>query len=167
MIVQGERSRPRFISSGDTPGSSGPKAPDPDEVRARILLIAEEHFRRIGHHKTSVADIATELGMSRANVHRFSPCRDAINESICRRVVSEVADIAIAIPQACDSNSQTRELRTMRYELTDYEWTAIKPMLPNKPRGVARVNDRGESTKEAMAYVEKGRAKGKVVVKVR
>jgi len=30
----------------------------------------------------------------------------------------------------------------MRYELNDFEWTAIKPMLPNKPRGVRRVNDR-------------------------
>ena len=30
----------------------------------------------------------------------------------------------------------------MRYELSDHEWTAIKPMLPNKPRGVRRVNDR-------------------------
>jgi transposase len=30
----------------------------------------------------------------------------------------------------------------MRYELTDHEWIAIKPMLPNKPRGVPRVNDR-------------------------
>jgi transposase len=30
----------------------------------------------------------------------------------------------------------------MRYELTDEEWTAIRPMLPNKPRGVPRVNDR-------------------------
>ena len=30
----------------------------------------------------------------------------------------------------------------MRYELADYEWIAIKPMLPNKPRGVPRVNDR-------------------------
>jgi transposase len=28
----------------------------------------------------------------------------------------------------------------MRYELSDYEWAAIKPMLPNKPRGVPRVN---------------------------
>jgi len=34
------------------------------------------------------------------------------------------------------------EPRIMRYELSDYEWTAIKPMLPNKPRGVRRVNDR-------------------------
>jgi transposase len=26
----------------------------------------------------------------------------------------------------------------MRYELTDYEWAAITPMLPNEPRGVSR-----------------------------
>ena len=32
--------------------------------------------------------------------------------------------------------------RIMRYELTDREWAGIKPMLPNKPRGVPRVNDR-------------------------
>ena len=30
----------------------------------------------------------------------------------------------------------------MRHELSDHEWTAIKPMLPNKPRSVRRVNDR-------------------------
>jgi len=30
----------------------------------------------------------------------------------------------------------------MRYELTDYEWTVIRTMLPNKPRGVQRANDR-------------------------
>jgi transposase len=26
----------------------------------------------------------------------------------------------------------------MRYELTDYEWAATRPMLPNKARGVRR-----------------------------
>jgi transposase len=30
----------------------------------------------------------------------------------------------------------------MRYELTNYEWAAIEPMLPNKARGVPRVDDR-------------------------
>jgi len=30
----------------------------------------------------------------------------------------------------------------MRYELSDYEWSVIKPMLPNKPRGIPRVDDR-------------------------
>jgi transposase len=29
-----------------------------------------------------------------------------------------------------------------RYELTDKEWLIIKPLLPNKPRGVPRVDDR-------------------------
>jgi transposase len=30
----------------------------------------------------------------------------------------------------------------MRYELTDFEWVAIRPFLPNKPRGIPRVDDR-------------------------
>lgn len=29
-----------------------------------------------------------------------------------------------------------------RDELTDFEWSIIAPLLPNKPRGVARVDDR-------------------------
>jgi AcrR family transcriptional regulator len=70
---------------------------DPDKTRARILKVAEEHFRRVGYHKTSVPDIASELGMSPANVYRFFPSRGAINESICGRIVNEVTDIAFAI----------------------------------------------------------------------
>ena len=29
-----------------------------------------------------------------------------------------------------------------RYELTDFEWSIIQPLLPNKPRGKPRVDDR-------------------------
>ena len=29
-----------------------------------------------------------------------------------------------------------------RYDLTDFEWGVIQPLLPNKPRGVPRVDDR-------------------------
>ncbi|MET4255136.1 AcrR family transcriptional regulator [Bradyrhizobium sp. S3.12.5] len=68
-----------------------------DEARARILGAAEERFRRVGHHRTSVADIAAELGMSPANIYRFFPSRNAINESVCGRLMNEVADIAFAI----------------------------------------------------------------------
>jgi transposase len=34
------------------------------------------------------------------------------------------------------------ECQIMRYEFSDHEWGALKPMLPNKPRGVPRVDDR-------------------------
>ena len=29
-----------------------------------------------------------------------------------------------------------------RYDLSEAEWRLIEPLLPNKPRGVARVDDR-------------------------
>ena len=29
-----------------------------------------------------------------------------------------------------------------RYDFTDFEWSVIQPLLPNKPRGVPRVDDR-------------------------
>ena len=29
-----------------------------------------------------------------------------------------------------------------RYDLTGFEWSIIQPLLPNKPRGVPRVDDR-------------------------
>jgi transposase len=29
-----------------------------------------------------------------------------------------------------------------RYDLTDFEWRVIEPLLPSKPRGVPRVDDR-------------------------
>ena len=29
-----------------------------------------------------------------------------------------------------------------RYDLSDFEWSVIQPLLPNKPRGVPRRDDR-------------------------
>jgi transposase len=33
-------------------------------------------------------------------------------------------------------------MQPRRYELSDFEWSIIEPLLPNKPRGVARADDR-------------------------
>jgi transposase len=49
----------------------------------------------------------------------------------------EVANTETGVIQAPEPGP-----RIMRYELTDFEWAAIRPFLPNKPRGVPRVNDR-------------------------
>jgi AcrR family transcriptional regulator len=62
----------------------------PDDTRARIMETAEALFRRLGFAKTTVADIAGELGMSPANVYRFFSSKNAIVESICQRCLSEL-----------------------------------------------------------------------------
>jgi len=73
----------------------------PDETRLRIVDVAEEHFRRVGYAKTTVADLADALGMSPANVYRFFPSKGAINEAICLRLLSEghaMIDAIVAEP---------------------------------------------------------------------
>ena len=35
-----------------------------------------------------------------------------------------------------------KETDMARFDLTDFEWGVIEPLLPNKPRGVPRVDDR-------------------------
>ncbi|MEN2975819.1 TetR/AcrR family transcriptional regulator [Tistrella bauzanensis] len=70
---------------------------DHDETRARIADVAEELFRRLGYAKTTVADIASELGMSPANVYRFFPSKSAIVQNICCRFLDEVRERCDAI----------------------------------------------------------------------
>ena len=53
-----------------------------DETRQVILLAAQQLFARFGPIKTSVADIAREVGMSSANIYNFYPSRDAILEAV-------------------------------------------------------------------------------------
>jgi hypothetical protein len=49
---------------------------------------------------------------------------------------------SVAFSRAPTIQSPKLSHRIMRYELADHEWVAVKPMLPNKPRGVPRANDR-------------------------
>ncbi|OCP36171.1 hypothetical protein BC360_25815 [Ensifer sp. LC163] len=69
-------------------GDDGARA----EVRERILDVAEKHIRHIGHQKTNVADIADELGMSRANVYRFFPTRAAIDHGLYARFAEQALE---------------------------------------------------------------------------
>jgi AcrR family transcriptional regulator len=60
------------------------------DTRTRILDEAERLFRHYGYTKTTVADIARELGMSPANVYRFFASKTAIHEALADRMVAEV-----------------------------------------------------------------------------
>ncbi|MCB1502745.1 MAG: TetR/AcrR family transcriptional regulator [Bauldia sp.] len=74
--------------------------PSPEETRARIIETADALFRRLGFAKTTVADIAGELGMSPANVYRFFPSKHAIVEAICTRCLGEIDENAWAVARA-------------------------------------------------------------------
>lgn len=62
----------------------------PEDTRARIMETAEALFRRLGYAKTTVADIASELRMSPANVYRFFPSKTAIVQAICQLCLNEL-----------------------------------------------------------------------------
>ena len=75
---------------GDGKMSATRKRVDHTETKNRIVDTAEKLFREVGYAKTTVADIATVLGMSSANVYRYFETKAAINETICERLVRNV-----------------------------------------------------------------------------
>jgi AcrR family transcriptional regulator len=82
------------------------------------MEVAEALFRRLGFAKTAVADIASDLGMSPANVYRFFPSKNAIVEAICQRCLSEVEEQALAVARADGPASERIErliLTILRY----------------------------------------------------
>jgi hypothetical protein len=70
--------------------------------------------------------------------------------SACRRhvqlwVISEVQVVQFLQVESIGLDviqATKRELRIMRYVLTNFKWAAIRSLLPNKPRGIPRVDDR-------------------------
>jgi hypothetical protein len=74
----------------------------------------------LGHSRPSRIDGRSAYVRYAAESGSISGCRD-------RRLPVDVAALDMI-------QSSKPEPRIMRYELSDYEWTAIKPMLPNEPR---------------------------------
>src|SRR6185312_1713286 len=73
----------------------------PDSARQenveRILESAERLFRHYGYGKTTVADIARDLGMSPANVYRFFASKEQIHQAICGRMLAASLHLAMGI----------------------------------------------------------------------
>lgn len=71
------------------PGARG----DPDhEMRQRILEVTEARFRHYGYNKTTVADIAGDLGISTAYVYKFFASKLAICEAIVGTMLNRIGE---------------------------------------------------------------------------
>lgn len=59
------------------------RGPAEHVVRDQIIEAANECFARYGYAKTTVADLAREIGFSKAYIYRFFESKQAIGEAIC------------------------------------------------------------------------------------
>src|SRR5438105_8913637 len=59
------------------------RGPAEHSVRDQIVEAAHEHFAHYGYAKTTVADLAREIGFSKAYIYRFFESKQAIGEAIC------------------------------------------------------------------------------------
>ena len=77
---------------------SGLESAEARKTRALILKSAEKHFKRYGHAKTTIVDIARDCAMSHANVYRFfrdkSELMDAVAEVWLKQIVTLGEDVS-------------------------------------------------------------------------
>ncbi|ANK87342.1 MULTISPECIES: TetR family transcriptional regulator [unclassified Rhizobium] len=85
----------------------------------RILDAAERLFRHYGYSKTTVADIARDLGMSPANIYRFFASKVEIHQALCGRMLTTCYQLAYDIRHQPLSASERLRL----YVETQYQWT--------------------------------------------
>jgi AcrR family transcriptional regulator len=92
------------------------RGPAEHAVRDQIIAAAHECFARYGYAKTTVADLAKEIGFSKAYIYRFFESKQAIGEEICgSRLEQIVTETRAAIEQG---NSATDRFRRMFKSLT-------------------------------------------------
>jgi AcrR family transcriptional regulator len=81
----------------------------PDDTSARIMETADTLFRQLGYAKTTVADIASELRMSPANIYRFFPSKTAIVQAMCQRCLGQLEDRVWSVARSRAPASQRLE----------------------------------------------------------
>ena len=84
-------------------------------TRSRILEAAVLLYRRLGHRKTTVIDIAHEISMSPANCYRFFRSKQDIKEAVVGRLLEQV--IVAAVDAARSAGSATGRLRAVLQEV--------------------------------------------------
>jgi AcrR family transcriptional regulator len=85
------------MNTTSSPASAGQRGPADHERREQIIREADEHFRRYGYNKTTVADLAKAIGVSGAYVYRFFESKQAIGEAVCAMTLKRIDDELLRI----------------------------------------------------------------------
>jgi AcrR family transcriptional regulator len=76
-----------------------------EETRARILDAAEARFRTYGYGKTTMAEIATDVGMSAANLYRFFENKLDIGAALAQHCFAEREKAILEVVNAPESSA--------------------------------------------------------------
>jgi AcrR family transcriptional regulator len=92
------------------------RGPAEHAVRDQIIAAAYACFAHYGYSKTTVSDLAKEIGFSKAYIYRFFESKQAIGEAICTARLDQLtAEARAAIDEG---GSATEKLRRMFKILT-------------------------------------------------
>lgn len=93
------------------PHSLGSRGPADHEVRSQIVTAATEHFARFGYDKTTVSDLAKEIGFSKAYIYKFFESKQAIGEEICAICLGKIeAAMRAAMEDAPTASERFRQM---------------------------------------------------------
>ncbi|MGO4567258.1 TetR family transcriptional regulator [Rhizobium sp. 2YAF20] len=85
----------------------------------RILDSAERLFRHYGYGKTTVADIARDLGMSTANIYRFFGSKTEIHQAVCGRMLEMSYNMALSISRLpISASDRLRQYVNAQFKMT-------------------------------------------------
>jgi AcrR family transcriptional regulator len=105
-----------------TSKAASTRGPAEHAVRDQIIEAAHDCFSHYGYAKTTVADLAREIGFSKAYIYRFFESKQAIGEAICAGCVGRMFDQVLeAVEQGRGATDKLRKfaktVTTARAEL--------------------------------------------------
>ncbi|WCM25849.1 TetR/AcrR family transcriptional regulator [Sphingomonas sp. QA11] len=59
-------------------------------VREQLIAVASDHFSKYGYAKTTLADLAKEIGFSKTYFYRLFKSKQEIGEAICSQVLGTI-----------------------------------------------------------------------------
>jgi AcrR family transcriptional regulator len=132
--------------------SSSPQSRGPADhsVRDQIVEAAGEHFSHYGYEKTTVSDLAKEIGFSKAYIYKFFDSKQAIGEAICSKTLNA---IVVAVEEAvAGASTPTEKFRRMFKALVS---TSVSLFFNDRKLYDIAAFSAGEGWPSARAYTER------------
>lgn len=75
-----------------TPYTATARGPTDHDLRSQIVTAATEHFKLYGYEKTTVSDLAKQIGFSKAYIYKFFESKQEIGEAVCGNCLSAIEE---------------------------------------------------------------------------